>query len=308
MLVDTPTRRDAYGSAMTITEGTITADGLEFGYLAAGDHGPLALCAHGFPDSAHTWDLLLPDLAAAGFRAVAPWLRGYSPTAIPADGLYQPGAIASDLNALHHALGGDDRAVLIGHDWGAIASYLAVAGGADRWSRLVTLAVPPAGAVGRGFFSYAQLQRSWYIWFFQTPFAEMAVAQDDLAFIDRLWDDWSPGFDGAAWAGFAKDALRDPAHLAAAIGYYRATVGSGTRSPRYDAVEAVGGTPMPVPTLYLHGVDDGCMGSELDTDEILAEIPVEGSRIERVPGTGHFLHLERPDVVNTLVIDFLTPT
>jgi pimeloyl-ACP methyl ester carboxylesterase len=293
---------------MTITEGRITANGLEFGYLAAGDQGPLALCAHGFPDSARTWELLLPDLAAAGFRAVAPWLRGYAPTEVPADGLYQPGAIASDLNALHEALGGDDRAVLIGHDWGAMASYLAVAHAPGQWRRLVTAAVPPAGAVGRGFFSYAQLQRSWYIWFFQTPFAEMAVSLDDLAFIDRLWGDWSPGFDGSAWSAHCRDSLRDPANLAAAIGYYRATVGSGTRAPAYDAVEATGGAPLPVPTLYLHGVDDGCMGSELITDEILAELPVAGSRLELVPGSGHFLHLERPEIVNPLIVDFVTAT
>ena len=163
-----------------------------------------------------------------------------------------------------------------------------------------------AGAVGRGFFSYDQLQRSWYIWLFQTPLAEMAVAVDDLAFIDRLWDDWSPGFDAATWAGYCKDSLRDPANLAAAIGFYRATLGTGARSPELDAVEAAGGAPMPVPTLYLHGVDDGCMGSELITDEILAELPVEGSRIERVPDSGHFLHLERPDVVNRLIVDFVT--
>jgi pimeloyl-ACP methyl ester carboxylesterase len=198
--------------------------------------------------------------------------------------------------------------VLIGHDWGAMASYLAVAHAPGRWRRLVTAAVPPAGAVGRGFFSYAQLQRSWYIWFFQTPFAEMAVSLDDLAFIDRLWGDWSPGFDGSAWSAHCRDSLRDPANLAAAIGYYRATVGSGTRAPAYDAVEATGGAPLPVPTLYLHGVDDGCMGSELITDEILAELPVAGSRLELVPGSGHFLHLERPEIVNPLIVDFVTAT
>src|SRR4029077_8759931 len=97
----------------------VTANRLEFAALADGPNdGPLALCLHGFPDSAHTWRYLLPELAAAGFHAVAPWMRGYAPTAGPADGSYGPGALAADACALHEALGGDGRAVLIGHDWG----------------------------------------------------------------------------------------------------------------------------------------------------------------------------------------------
>ena len=75
---------------MTITEGRVTANDVEFAYLEAGS-GPLALCLHGFPDSAWTWRHLLPALADAGFRAVAPFLRGYAPTAVPADGRYQTG-------------------------------------------------------------------------------------------------------------------------------------------------------------------------------------------------------------------------
>ncbi|GAA3956400.1 hypothetical protein GCM10023085_43700 [Actinomadura viridis] len=93
---------------------TITANGLEFGYLSAGPaDGPLALCLHGFPDSAYSWRHLLPELAAAGYHAVAPFMRGYAPTAVPADGAYQSGALAADANALHEALGGAADAVLI---------------------------------------------------------------------------------------------------------------------------------------------------------------------------------------------------
>jgi pimeloyl-ACP methyl ester carboxylesterase len=128
---------------------------------------------------------------------------------------------------------------------------------------------------------------------------------DDLAFIDRLWQDWSPGFDGAEDAARAKDALRDPANLLAAIGYYRATIGTGPRHPDYDLVEASGALPLPMPTLYLHGTDDGCMGAELIDDGVLTSLPAEGSRVELVEGTGHFLQLERPDVVNRLILDFL---
>src|SRR5262245_44451475 len=86
---------------------TVTANDLTFGYLSAGPQdGPLVLCLHGFPDSAYTWRHLLPVLGDAGFRAVAPFLRGYAPTDIPADGAYQTGALAADANALHEVLGG----------------------------------------------------------------------------------------------------------------------------------------------------------------------------------------------------------
>ena len=96
---------------MTAAEtGTVQANGLRFHYLAMG-HGPLALCLHGFPDSAWTWRLLLLELAAAGYRAAAPFLRGYAPTEVPADGCYQPGAVAAVAIALREALGGDADAV-----------------------------------------------------------------------------------------------------------------------------------------------------------------------------------------------------
>ena len=100
------------------TRTAITANGVEFACLELGE-GPLALCLHGFPDSATSWRHLLPALADAGYRAVAPWTRGYAPTAVPADGAYQTGALATDAVALHEALGGDGDAVIVGHDWGA---------------------------------------------------------------------------------------------------------------------------------------------------------------------------------------------
>ena len=287
-----------------ISEGTVEANGLRFGYLAAGDSGPLALCLHGFPDSAWTWRHLLPLLADAGYRAVAPWLRGYAPTSVPDDGVYQLAMVGRDVSGLNAALGGDSDAVLIGHDWGAVAAYAAVHD--TPWRRLVTLAVPPTGAVTAGFFSYDQLQRSWYMFFFQHPLAEMAVAMGDLAFIDRLWADWSPGYDASEDVPHVKDALRDPANLAAALGYYRATLGGVGLStdPEINALQTASSGPVPVPTLYLHGQDDGCMGVEL-AEAARPFLPTEGSRVEIVEKSGHFLHLERPDVVNPLILEFL---
>jgi len=182
---------------------TVRANDLEFGLLEAGS-GPLALCLHGFPDTAHTWEHLLPALAGAGFRAVAPFMRGYAPTAIPADGAYQVGALVADAVALHQALDGDRDAVLIGHDWGAETAYGAAAFAPDRWRRLVTLAVPPATLDAVLFSDYEQLKRLFYTFMFRDPngFAETVVARDEMAFLDRLWADWSPASRPAAtWPG-----------------------------------------------------------------------------------------------------------
>jgi pimeloyl-ACP methyl ester carboxylesterase len=295
----------------TITQGAVEAAGLTFGHLSAGDLAdtakPLAVCLHGFPDSAWTWRHLLPSLAAAGYRAVAPWMRGYAPTTVPSDGHYQSAVLGLDACALHEALGGGDDAVLIGHDWGALAGYAAMHHPDTPWRRLVAMAVPPPAGLALAFFSYDQLRRSWYMFFFQHPLAEMAVPLDDLAFVDRLWADWSPGYDAAEDLPRVKDALRDPANLAAAIGYYRATLGGVGLDdrPEVQAIDAAVNGPVPVPTLYLHGRDDGCMGVDL-AGAAGASLSAPGSRVELVDGAGHFLHVERPDLVNDLVVGFVT--
>jgi pimeloyl-ACP methyl ester carboxylesterase len=283
----------------------VIANGVDFAYLAEGPaDGPLALCLHGFPDTAHTWRYLLPRLADAGYRAVAPFLRGYSPTALAADGRYDTGTLAIDACELHEALGGSDDAVIIGHDWGAFATYGAAAHQPDRWRRVVTAAVAPQASMADGFFSYDQLRRSWYVFFFQTPLAEYAVSLDDYAFIDRLWDDWSPGFDGSWDAARVKEALSSPEHLSAAIGYYRAMFAGPPDDPEAAAAQAAGGTTGPRPTLYLHGADDGCMG--IDTIGPVIDFLAPGSEMVVIEGAGHFLHVERPDEVNDRIVAFLT--
>ncbi len=291
----------------SVSEGSVEANGLTFAYLSAGEEGaPLALCLHGFPDSAWTWRHLLPSLAAAGYRAVAPWLRGYAPTTVPEDGHYQSAVLALDACALHAALGGGEDAVLIGHDWGALAAYAAVHEPSTPWRRLVTMAVPPPATVANAFFSYDQLQRSWYMFFFQHPLSDLAVPMNDMAFVDRLWADWSPGYDASEDLPHVKDALRDPANLAAAIGYYRATLsGVGLDdSPEVVALQDAANAAPPLPTLYLHGHDDGCMGADLAASaaDVLTHA---GSRVSLVESAGHFLQVEQPEVVNRLVLDFL---
>jgi pimeloyl-ACP methyl ester carboxylesterase len=294
---------------------TVQANDLEFGLLEAGS-GPLALCLHGFPDTAHTWRHLLPALAGAGFHAVAPFMRGYAPTAVPADGAYQLGALIADAVALHEALGGGGDAVLIGHDWGAEAAYGAAAHAPDRWRRLVTLAVPPASLDPVLFSDYEQLKRFFYIFLFRDPlgFADALVAGDGMSFLDRLWQDWSPGYDAGEDLARVKESLRDPANLAAAIGYYRAVGaagGSGGSSggpaeaaARYAAEQQAAGRQAPQPTLYLHGTADGCIRVELarGAERLLAP----SSRMVVIEDAGHFLHVEKPGEVNEHILAWLS--
>jgi pimeloyl-ACP methyl ester carboxylesterase len=157
-------------SSPAITELTVKANGIALSCLAAGpEEGRLVLCLHGFPDTAHTWRYLLPELAAAGF---GPLPHGCAATHLPVRlpmGSTKPGALASDAGSLHTALGGDERAVVIGHDWGAMAACGAAARWPDRWARVVAVAVPPTPALATRFFSCEQLHRSWYMFFFQSP-------------------------------------------------------------------------------------------------------------------------------------------
>jgi pimeloyl-ACP methyl ester carboxylesterase len=282
----------------------VEAGGLAFGCLTAGpEDGPLALCLHGFPDTAHTYRHLLPELAAAGYRAVAPFSRGYAPTAVPADGRYQTGALARDAVALHEALGGDERAVVIGHDWGAQATYGAASTAPDRWRKVVAMAVPVGPALAGSFFTYDQIKRSFYMYFFQNPLADVLVAADDLAFVARLWADWSPGYDAADDLARVREALGTPENLAAALGYYRALFDPSRQAPELAAEQQAVGTVPPQPTLYLHGAQDGCMGA--DVSEAVRAALSPGSDVAVVEGAGHFLHLERPDEVKARILAFL---
>src|SRR5262245_22470016 len=96
-----------------LNESRVTANGLQFAYLAGGS-GPLVVLLHGWPDTPHTWDYQMAALAGAGFRVVAPWLRGYPPTEIPRSGYLDIGTLAVDVRELIRALGGGDPCLLVG--------------------------------------------------------------------------------------------------------------------------------------------------------------------------------------------------
>jgi pimeloyl-ACP methyl ester carboxylesterase len=288
-------------TAMAVRPRRVRANGVDFGLLESGDSGPLVLCLHGFPDTAHTFRHLLPELAAAGFHAVAPFMRGYAPTAVPADECYTEGALVADVVALHEVLGGDDQAVLVGHDWGAEAAYGAAAFAPQRFRRLVTIAVPPFALDPVLFSDYDQLRKFFYLYFLRDPAAEEVVAADDMSFLERLWRDWSPGHDPTEDVAFVKESLREPAHLKAAIDYYRPP--SAVPSA-YEAEERAARQRPEQPTLFIYGADDGCIRAELVGEAGDALAP--GSRSLRIPDAGHFPHLEKPVEVNEHIVAWLT--
>ncbi len=278
----------------------ITAGGLTFEVLAWGDPaGPLALCLHGFPDTPWTWRELGPHLAARGWHVVAPFMRGYAPTGLAPDDDYSGPALGRDAVALHAALEGDARAVLIGHDWGAVATWEVTRSAPAVFGSYVALAVPPPAAVIAPFRRRAtlgvglrQLRRSWYTVFNQLP----GLSERSLdRLIPKLWRDWSPGFQGRGDAQTALTALHRPENRRAALRYYRDSLRPRTIRASLASPEA--------PALYLHGVDDGCMGVALVpfAEPVLAP----GSRTVTVDGAGHFLQLERPALVNDLITDWI---
>ena len=143
------------------------------------------------------------------------------------------------------------------------------------------------------------------MFFFQTAIAEAAVSFNDFAFLEKCWADWSPGWK---WAPEDMEALkrcfRAKGTLAAAIGYYRATLGPLLSMPvDLKAMAPAMNIPINVPAMMLHGRDDGCIGAE--TLDGMEKLFPKGLKIELVPGAGHFVHQERPALVNELVLKFL---
>jgi pimeloyl-ACP methyl ester carboxylesterase len=265
----------------------VEANGLRFAYLEQGT-GPLVLMLHGFPDTAHTWDHARPRIAARGFRVVTPFLRGYHPTGTPARDA-DAEMIARDALALIAALG-EESAILVGHDWGAMAAYGAAAldgsgasgtAGGARVRKLVTVAIPhpaslratPAKVWGvRHFFAY------------KLPGAARRFARDDFAALRAIVKRWSPTWDpGDDELQPARACFANAASLDAAMGYYRAWP---LRMPRWLRA------PLAVPTVTFAGADDPI--ARPDDYEHARAWFTGPYTIETLPG-GHFLHRESAD-------------
>ena len=271
--------------------------------------GRLALCVHGFPDSAHTWRHIAPALAANGFRVVAPFTRGYGPTGPAPDGDYHTGALMTDLVDLHRYLSGGDDAVLIGHDWGAWTTNALAASTDSPFGGYVSMALPPVRALDalhHGFLRLVrmmarQMQMSWYVLFFQLPLLPERVVQ---RVIPRLWRDWSPpGTDVTCDVASTLAALPSLAHRKAAVAYYRCMFRFTRPAAPYARLHGFRFDLPRAPLLVLHGEQDGAMQVGY-LDGLIDALP-RGSQVRIINGAGHFLQIDQPAAVSAAILGYL---
>ena len=266
-------------------------------YLCSGaEDAPLVVCLHGFPDIPRTWAALTEDLSGAGYRVVSPWLPGYAPSSL--EGPFDIPTLGRTILSLIDELSPSESVRIVGHDWGSVIAQYALAKQPERFRAAVTLAVPHVLAVETNIERYPrQLQRSAYMGFFQLPIvSDRALKFRNYRFVERLWHTWSPGFDpGVDYFEELKQCLR--ASMPAPLKYYRAM--ASIKAVR-EIRATVGAGPIVVPTMHLHGERDGCTGREIaeDQDEHFSSM----FEMVMLADAGHFLHLERPDVVNAAIL------
>ena len=267
-----------------------------------GDGKPLFLL-HGWPDSPRTWDKVLPVLHAAGYRTIAPYLRGYGPTEFRSS-LFgrkpqrtgQPVAFAQDVIDLADALK-VKTFDFVGHDWGARTAYCLAALFSQRLERMVALssAFQPGPAKTP---PLPQTQAYWYQWFLCTDPGRDAFRKDPIAYGKRQWDTWCP--EGwytpeefievsKSWTG--KDFTDVVLHS------YRSRWGHSPMDPAYAVMQAryESTLTLSVPIVYIQGVDDRCTLPET-SDGMGRHFTNEYRRI-LIDGVGHFPQRENPRLV-----------
>ncbi len=274
-------------------------------YVEAGS-GPLVVLLHGFPEFWYSWRYQIPALAAAGFHAVAPDMRGFNwSDKPPGVHSYRVEVLARDVERLIRACGATHAAV-VGHDWGAIVAWWFAMLYPERLTRLAILNVPhPAYTLEPGLMRAAgvapwrQLLRSWYVFFFQLPWLpELALSAGNFALVRRTLRR-DPVHRGTLTEEDIEryvEALAQPGALTAAVNYYRALLRRnplGVRA-RLRRIE--------VPVLVIWGEQDRYLEAGL------ARPPrrwVSNARVERLPDASHWVQLDRPERVNALLLSFL---
>lgn len=275
--------------------GFVEANGIRFHYAAQGE-GPLVLLLHGFPECWYSWRHQLPALAGAGYRAVAPDLRGYNLSDKPRGG-YHIESLVEDVVAIAGALG-EERAHVVGHDWGGIIAYQVAWRRPEFTRSLVTMNAPHPSA----FAAYvrrrpAQMLKSSYMLFFQVPrLAEWVLTRDGARATANAFVRSAKRRDAFTAADLAvyRGAILRPGAARCAINYYRQAFRQGRR--------ALPSSPIERPALALWGVGDPVL--ERGMNDSLGQW-VRDLTVRFIDDCGHWTQQERPEAVNEALVAWL---
>lgn len=278
-----------------LRHGLVTVEeGVHLHYVELGE-GPLVVLLHGFPEFWYAWRNQIAALAAAGFRVVAPDQRGYNLSSKP-EGVTAYGAarLVEDVAALIRRCG-EEKAFVVGHDWGAGVAWAFAMEHPEMVERLVVLNGPhPERLLHALKTSPIQWIRSWYIFFFQLPALPEAVSElDRYAFLLKPLreEPIRPGAFTREDLALYVEAYAKPGALTAMINWYRAILRGKT--PKVRRTE--------VPVLVLWGENDPHLDREIATPP---EELVPNARVVFVPGATHWLQHDAPERVNEELVAF----
>jgi pimeloyl-ACP methyl ester carboxylesterase len=282
---------------------------LEVGYLESGPpQGFPVILVHGWPDCALTWNRVTPLLVEAGFRVIAPYLRGYGPTRFLSEETPRSGqlvALGDDLVEFAKALG-LTRYAVVGHDWGARAAYIASALAPDQITHCVGLSVGYGTNSATQALSLTMTQNYWYHWLMATPRGEREIHDNRRAFTRHIWKAWLPFWKpDDAELDLTLDAFENPDWAAIVLHSYTVRWGHSTPFAMYAALESRF-DPAPkltVPTLTLHGADDPVNAAA--TSEGKEGFFAGPYRRHVIEQCGHFPQREHADEVAQQVIAWL---
>jgi pimeloyl-ACP methyl ester carboxylesterase len=273
----------------------IMTNGIRMHYVTQGK-GPLIVLLHGFPEFWYSWRYQLPFLAERGYTVVAPDLRGYNDTDKPRTG-YDVPTLLRDIVGLIKGLG-QEKAVIVGHDWGGVLAWAFAMSYPQMTERLIVMNAPHPQAMQRAFRTLKQLRKSWYIFAFQLPWLpENALLRNNAYEIGRMLKGAAvqkSAFPNEVLATY-QEAMSKPGAMTAALNYYRQLIRHPLRSAKNYA--SIG-----VPTLLIWGEQDIALGIELTYG---LEQWVPNIQIKRIPDSGHWVQQEKPELVNTLMAEFL---
>jgi epoxide hydrolase 4 len=281
-----------------LREGYAEIGDVRLHYVEAGE-GPLIVLLHGFPEFWFSWRLQITPLVAAGFRVVAPDMRGYNLSSKPAGvSAYTADRLAADVRGLIQERGAES-ALLVGHDWGGTVAWATAMNHPEVVDRLAILNVPHPRRLQQGLRNPRQLRKSWYFFIFQLPgLPERLVRAGRWRFFRQFLRDARPAYTSEDTDRYI-EAWSQPGAAAATINYYRAAV---RQSPKQAEAQL---RPIPAPTLVIWGQRDRYLGPEL-AEPHRDDVP-NLDRVERLPNASHWVHHDEPERVTQLLIDFFAP-